>query len=252
MKQPIRWKWFLLIALSIVITAIFFLFFLEVRNRDVHRKSVEASFRNISGAIQLRAKVFGKLPKPFLVDQRTPPIPIHSWRLAVGDYMEMYGYPPADLEEPWNNKYHSGLRSMSTDFAINSDRSSNFTNVFAVTGKNTAFGDGIDDPPKQLDRIPKDTIIAIEIRDSKTNWMCPGDFTVSTIESEICKENGKLKPGVLDDRIHVFFADGEVWAMSLDTPIKNLKCFMNIDEAKTCDRETELSQHCLKRLLPFE
>ena len=45
------------------------------------------------------------------------------------------------------------------------------------------------------------------------------------------------------DRVHVLFADGEVWALSPDMPIDALKPFLTISTAKSADREQLLSAY---------
>ena len=43
--------------------------------------------------------------------------------------------------------------------------------------------------------------------------------------------------------MHILFADGEVWALSPDTPIDALKPFLTITAAKTADRDKQLAPY---------
>jgi hypothetical protein len=67
--------------------------------------------------------------------------------------------------------------------------------------------------------------------------MQPGDYNVA----DLLAATGKLGDtvhGVLRDRVHVLFADGEVWALSPNAPMDAVKPFLTITAAKNADRES--------------
>ena len=79
----------------------------------------------------------------------------------------------------------------------------------------------------------------MEVADSKTHWMQPGDYNVTKLLAATGRLGDTVK-GLLPDRIHLLFADGEVWALSPDTPIDAVKPFFTITDAKAASREQSL------------
>ncbi len=82
----------------------------------------------------------------------------------------------------------------------------------------------------------------MEAADSKTHWMQPGDYDVTTLLAA----NGQLGDhvkSILPHRIHVLFADGQVWTLSDDTPMSAVKPFLTIAGAKSADREKLLAPY---------
>jgi hypothetical protein len=82
----------------------------------------------------------------------------------------------------------------------------------------------------------------MEVADSKTHWMQPGDYDVQKLLAATGRL-GDTVNGLLKDRIHILFADGEVWAPSPDAPIDALKPFLTIPAAKTADRDMQLAPY---------
>lgn len=112
------------------------------------------------------------------------------------------------------------------------------TSVFAVTGPNTVF----DGTRRKREDQPPHLILLMEVRDSKTHWMQPGDYKVADLLAYKGRIGDHLH-GLLPDRLHVLFADGEVWALDADAPIANLQPFLTITGAKTHDRDQLLGPH---------
>jgi hypothetical protein len=113
------------------------------------------------------------------------------------------------------------------------------TNVFAITGPDTAFESG-DDPrfsKYRLRDVPADCILLMEVADSHTHWMEPGDYNVADLLAAT-GALGDTVHGVIKDRIHILFAHGEVWALSPKTPMDAVKPFLTITAAKTANRES--------------
>jgi hypothetical protein len=82
----------------------------------------------------------------------------------------------------------------------------------------------------------------MEVAGSKTHWMQPGDYDVTKLLAATGRLGDTVK-GLLKDRIHILFADGEVWALSLDTPIDALKPFLTITAARATDRDKQLAPY---------
>jgi hypothetical protein len=117
------------------------------------------------------------------------------------------------------------------------------TNVFAVTGAGTLFDSS---QPTKLSDVDKDLIIAIEVGKSNVHWMQPGDYEVSKLE-RCTGKFGDCCTGLISGRVHVLFADGEVWSLSSDTPMDAIKTFLTIDGAESHSREHVLSKYLIDR-----
>src|SRR4029079_18165743 len=113
------------------------------------------------------------------------------------------------------------------------------TSIFAIVGRDTAF-DRSGHPATSLlslGELPKELLIAADVANSKPHWMQPGDYTVADLLAAT-GNLGDTVHGVLPDRIHVLFADGEVWALSPKTPMDAVKPFLTITAAKTANRDS--------------
>jgi hypothetical protein len=82
----------------------------------------------------------------------------------------------------------------------------------------------------------------MEVADSQTHWMQPGDYDVTKLLSQNGRVGDHLH-GLLPDRIHVLFADGEIWAISADAPMPALHPFLTIAGAKAYDRDQLLAKY---------
>jgi len=167
--------------------------------------------------------------------------PTNSWRLHVADVMLLTdaGVSPwGEPSEPWDSPANR-LASRTHGPVFCAIPPYEFTTVFGVTGPYTAFDETF--VTKYAD-LPPDIIVAMEVADSKTHWMQPGDYDVS----ELLAKSGELGAAVkshLPDRVHVVFADGEVWALSSNLPMKTLHSFLTIEGATAASRESELEPY---------
>jgi hypothetical protein len=112
------------------------------------------------------------------------------------------------------------------------------TSIFAVTGPDTLF----DDAPKTTKNMPEDMILLMEVRDSKIHWMQPGDYNVADLLAYRGKIGDHLH-GLFPDRLHVLFADDEIWALSPEAPMTALHPFLTIAGAESHDREELLGPY---------
>jgi hypothetical protein len=104
-------------------------------------------------------------------------------------------------------------------------------------GPGTAFEDERVLGFKDLDG---DTVIAIEVARTDTHWMEPGDLPVDDVPPSIVQ-------GLEGDGVHVLFADGQVWFLSPDVPLADLRKFFTVDGAKRYDREQLLGPYAAMR-----
>ena len=140
--------------------------------------------------------------------------------------------------EPWNSPANK-LASDTHGPVFCASPPYECTTVFGITGPHTAFDETF---VTNYADLPPDIIVAMEVADSKTHWMQPGDYDVS----ELLAKSGELGAAVkshLPDRVHVVFADGEVWALSSNLPMKTLHSFLTIEGATAASRESELEPY---------
>jgi hypothetical protein len=118
------------------------------------------------------------------------------------------------------------------------------TDIFAITGKGCAIEKGNYNgyADVRLEDAPSDAILAMEVADSKVHWMQPGDYDVTQLLAAKGTLGDHVK-SILPHRIHVLFADGEVWTLSDKTPMAAVKPFLTIAEAKTHDRDKLLGPY---------
>jgi hypothetical protein len=105
------------------------------------------------------------------------------------------------------------------------------TSVVAITGPGTPFGVG-DESMKFS--APGDTIIAIEVANSGTHWMAPGDLSIDEITPEILK-------GIDGDGVHVLCNQVSIYFLSADAPIEVVKKLCTVKGAEEMDFETALA-----------
>jgi hypothetical protein len=156
---------------------------------------------------------------------------LSSWRLTIIPYLESIDIR-WDLKVAWNAPSNRRMASIAPNYFCWDFRRNNPTTlVFAVTGPGTLF----DGAPHTTKNMPGDIVLLLEVRDSKTHWMQPGDYRVTDLLTYRGKIGDHLS-GVFDDRLHVLFADGEVWALSPDAPMTALHRFLTIAGAESHDR----------------
>jgi hypothetical protein len=171
--------------------------------------------------------------------------PMCSWRYRLTPLIEDLG-TTIDFDKPWDGQENANSKSLRvTTFCYDDELQpgSLQTNVFAVVGPDTLF----DSTHRQkLSDVDDDLVIAIEIGDSKTHWMEPGDFDAGRLavaKDTVGNTVGSLIPGC----VHVLFADGEVWSLRSDTPMEAFKPFLTNKGARSHVREKELSKYMLNR-----
>ena len=218
-----------------------------------HRKQkaflVGNEFKQISLSLQNFISANTNLPPAVAWGDQDPPSPLYSWRLIIAPYLHGGGYPPADLQSPWDSEGNLCFHKMRTSLSFSlgpSDNPGYLARIYAVTGADTAFGAADEKATDWYpEKLPTDTIIAIEVGHSDKHWMEPVDYEINTIGEIIVLENGHLLAGASPDRFHVIFADFEVWALSTETPFVNLKNFLSITGASVHDRDELLAPYCL-------
>jgi hypothetical protein len=183
----------------------------------------------------------GHLPRAVHKDKSGQPL--SSWRFRVLPFLEAI-MMDVDYDARWDDDSNEFNRHFINSemfvyccpWAKKSSGKLN-TNIVAITGPGTAFND---DRDVRLEDLPPDLALLIEIADSGTHWMAPGDLDIRNVPASITQ-------GILGGGVHVFFADGSVWFFRPDTPLEELKKFFTIEGATQYDREKVLGPYSRKR-----
>jgi hypothetical protein len=86
----------------------------------------------------------------------------------------------------------------------------------------------------------------MEVAKSGKHWMEPGDYDVNEFSAWRGPLRRFIHP-IVDDRIHVLFADGEIWALAGETPIEELVQFFTNDNANSHSKEEVLGKYCVMK-----
>jgi hypothetical protein len=109
--------------------------------------------------------------------------------------------------------------------------------VVAITGPGTPFTEGLKNRIKDL---PPSTILFVGVAHSGIHWMAPGDLSLDSVPESIVQ-------GFEEEGLPLLFADGQVWFLSPEVPLDDLKKLCTIEGARQFDREEILGRHVLFR-----
>ncbi len=116
----------------------------------------------------------------------------------------------------------------------------NTTCVLAVTGTGTVFDSATF--PNWLALNPH-LIVLVESASSEFHWMEPGDFDVTRVSELAVTLSDVGISSESGEEIHVAFADGEVWRLSMTTPFDSLRKFMTVSAIGDASREVVLGPY---------
>ena len=242
---------FLLVALFAV-ASLGVIAALQVR-QAAQRTTTANEFRSLALALQNYSSANSTLPKPVYFDRNKPKVALYSWRYRIIPFVASYKMD-VGFDLPWDHPANSRWRGVPQPYAFggwgdgawDTRRPGEIpteTRVYAITGPDTAFGDGETYQPNSLGDLPDDIILVTEIRDSGHHWMKNGDFDIRTMPKFINSKDGKSISGRHDNGFYVIFADGEVWFLANETPFSKLSLFFTIDGAMEHDRDDILGKY---------
>ncbi len=255
--RPILWSFVLFIVTAVVLSIVV----LVVSASDARgREATRLSTLSVSLALHNFSNVNGRLPYP-VVRRKTaaqlyhasPPDggdePLYSWRVELVAFLESW-HGKWDPSQPWDHPANKQIVELSYFYAFDpfgpNRRLRPFpeTNLLAITGPGTAFGDG-EERPRSVTDIPAATILVVETRSSGIPWPAPGDFDIRTMPRTICAPDGKGISSQNKGGFHATFADGQVWLLSEKVPFETLSKFFTTVDAGKHDREQLLGPFAL-------
>ncbi len=163
-----------------------------------------------------------------------------SWRLTAFILAVGYGGgadPPYTVPDEWRRS-----RLLEDPIAehglwlFGGDRDNPYCDIFAVKGEGTAFGEN-DERDIGRESLSNDSILIVEVADSRVHWLQPCDLNDGDCEEEL--EISGRDP----DGFFVGFADWQVWLLSNDTPRALVYKFCTLEGAAENDRDELLGQY---------
>lgn len=255
-------SWFLAIAVVAVVSCVV-VWAIRMAIDASNRKATRMNLAQVGLALRNYSETIGHLPFP-VWRQRTDHSardglhvgtgrPLYSWRVKTIPYLISW-HGPWDPLQPWDSPTNRVLAELSflydyadsTKSAAGGSKAFPETNVMAITGPGTAFGDG-EEPPKALRDVSPHTILVVETRASGVPWPAPGDFDIRTMPRTINAPGGKGISSRHAGGFHVVFADGQLWFLSDKVAFETLEKFFTTAEAKKNDREKLLGPFVLHR-----
>lgn len=172
--------------------------------------------------------------------------PLASWRFnLMRDFDEFF---TMDYSQPWDSPKNSQCAVRPSAIFCDDDEFDGLpasrgvlqTEILAITGPGTAWGDDESEPPRALADVPEDTILIVSVRNSGVHWMEPGDFDIRTMPRTLNAPDGKGISSDFRDGFFVGFADGEAWFLANEVGFERLSRFFTVAGAREHDREEEL------------
>jgi hypothetical protein len=239
-----RNKAFSLPRLLAAVCIVALLAILVIRNDSVDplELKIAEGFGLISEELHFYTDLYRQMPPP--VFYNTDGVPLYSWRLKM--LVAITNVPDVDMHKAWNVAPNMSLAEWPCwvfCYTADSGKSLTDTNLFAISGVGTAFDSSTVVRPEDLDA---DVILAMEVANSGINWVEPGDYEITDLEKWQGKLQDSIRP-LVDNRIHILFADGQMWAIRGDVPVERVKCFFTINSAVSHSRDKELGTFCLHK-----
>jgi hypothetical protein len=210
--------------------------------------SAYASLVNIRSGLRAYCQLHGCLPQGVTAKGDLP----YSWRIEVYRQWSAWdasGANPVvyDTSKAWNDRSNlrlQGLGAFLFRYAQNDPgperemgrRGCYATYYKAITGPGTAF-DGAS--PTSPSNLPRNLILIVRVERSETHWMEPEDLSIEQLAPS--EEAKRLLMG--QDGYAVLFAGGEIWVLSVRTPISDLCKFFTRAGAAQFDRDKVLGPY---------
>ena len=174
-----------------------------------------------------------------------------SWRLKQIVLMPwLDGGDRPGVHVPWNSDvWREKDDSCQSVFTLDKDgsrlpRDQRFTRIMMIVGNGSAFNFLEMNSLDELCKIAPDSILIVEVTNSKVPWLAEGDLQLDDINRTICDPQ-QLSIGCSHgyDQFAVGFADQEVWIIESAIPFGELEKFLTVEGASQFDRESILTRY---------
>jgi hypothetical protein len=202
------------------------------RRNDVRQLLLALHMFNDTNKHLPPATVTGRDARRKLVWESDSP-PLHSWRFIICPFLEASPWS-YDYSKPWNHPMYGTWNSLSLRLYCHDRNNPLHTNFVAVTGPDTAWGDG-SAPPLSVEEVPNDLILIVETRKSGLHWMQPGDFDLGKLPRTINAPDGSGISSNDPVGVWIGLADASVRFVPTNTPFEELEPFFTITGAAAND-----------------
>jgi hypothetical protein len=187
--------------------------------------------KQIGIALQNYHQVYGCFPAPHIADSTGKPM--HSWRIAIVDYIEQLGvHWRYDFNRPWDDP--ANLQMTRSYAAANffgcpsgsQPPSAGVANYVMIVGAVGPSQPGKWSSMDEINACAEETIIVAEITDSDIFWAEPRDISFDELSLQI---NDKSKRSISSHHRHgalVLLANGEVKFLDESTSPKVLRAML--------------------------
>jgi hypothetical protein len=166
--------------------------------------------------------------------------PLSSWRFAIVPYLES-NHIPFDFTQPWDAAGNAAWRRRPHRVYC-FDSAGMSTHIMAVTGPDTGWGDSTT-APSSITELPHDLILVVEVSNSGTHWMQPGDIALADLPAVHAARGEQLHLGNGPrDGFFVSLADGSVRFIPRDLPFDQIAPYFTITGATAGDLGELLEQ----------
>jgi len=162
--------------------------------------------------------------------------PMHSWRVLLLPFLDRRDlYNRYRFDEPWDGPHNRMLASeMPWIFRCPADQGPEANaNYFVVVGPRTIFPGATSVGIRDISDGTTVTILLVEAAESGVNWLEPRDLTYEEAARGINAKTGFGISSHHDGGTMVLFADGHAQFLSDDTPIDQLRLFLERNDGQT-------------------
>lgn len=209
----------------------------DIRESEA-RTQVSHRCRLVLQAISNYSETHGALPPS--VHYSAPSVAASSWRFQIAPFLVPMKVD-VEFAEPWDSDVNRRLRYRPIPMLC--APASTDTVVYTIDGPGTAINHYTVVPFRS---VPDDTIVIVEVSNSKTHWMAPGDIQLNSVGTKMDLKGATLGPNA-GAPFHVGFFDGEVWLLRGDTPPASIAMLAAVARAANLTREEVLSKYVMVR-----
>ncbi len=162
----------------LLVGAVWLRFQVRDARRAAQASTAQSPLNQLMLALHNYHDAYGSFPPAYVADAKGRPM--HSWRALIRPYVDANDiYKQSDFSEPWDGPNNSRLadRMPPTFHSCTEPASNLFTNIVAITGPGTVFPDAGCAMLSEIIDGPENTILLVEIKDSKIPWLAPIDLS---------------------------------------------------------------------------
>jgi prepilin-type processing-associated H-X9-DG protein len=205
---------------------------------SLRQADCENNLKHIGLALLNYHERYGSFPPAYIADENGKPK--HSWRVLILPFMENQRlYEQYDFSEPWNGPNNRQLVGMMPKsyfcWSSSAGQNNGQTNYLAVIGPGAAWPGENNRTLSEFTDGAAQTIMVVEVANSKTNWMEPSDLHIDPFSSTPAANRKPGTAGSHPGGNNVVFADGSTGCLPNDLDPQVLHAMLTVDGGETID-----------------